>query len=256
MPTRERDTTSLLVSLKVGPVSASVRVMGDRMRFKSMGSTSMTRPLPFERMPLRYERAFGGWDRSHPDPAHHSFEPRNPVGVGFRTGARFFEGEQRLPNLEDPQYPLTQPGQRVPPAGFGFLSPNWQPRAAYVGTYDESWRKQRMPRLPEDFDPRYFNAASPGMVVSGYLKGGEPVTLLNASPQPLSFQLPSEPPPTVSVSLSFAGDTRLDMKLDTSIIDTDRQWLMLLWRGSVALKDGADDVWDIAVSAPSSVGKS
>ncbi|QRK06484.1 DUF2169 domain-containing protein [Archangium violaceum] len=248
----ERNTTSLVVSLQVGPLRKSVRVTGDRVWFKSLGTLSMTRPLPFERIPLHYERAFGGWDRSHPAPARHTFEPRNPVGVGFRSDSRRFEEGLRLPNLEDPEQPLRQFGQVVPPAGFGFISPHWQPRAAYAGTYDEAWRKQRMPRLPRDFDPRFYNAASPGLVAPGYLKGDEPVSLVNASPQPLSFQLPAQPPPEVTVRLSFAGDTRLEMKLDTCIIDTDIHRIMLLWRGSVPLKDGPDDVWDIAVSASSS----
>ncbi|ATB51508.1 DUF2169 family type VI secretion system accessory protein [Corallococcus macrosporus] len=248
---RERNTTSLLVSLKVGTAQKAVRVVGDRVWFKSLGSVSMTRPLPFERMPLRYERAFGGWDRGAPDPARHAFEPRNPVGVGFRVDSRSFEGELRLPNLEDPEHPLKQPGQRVPPAGFGFLSPHWQPRAAFAGTYDEAWRKQRMPRLPKDFDRRYYNAAPAGLVVPGYLKGGTPVTVVNASPRPLSFQLPAEAPPEVSVSLSFSGDTPMALKPDTCIIDTDDACVMLLWRGSVTLWDGPDDVWDIAVKPPS-----
>ncbi len=252
----ERNTTSLLVSLKVGALQKSVRVTGERVWFKSMGSVSMTRPLAFEKLPLRYERAFGGWDRSPPEPARHTFEPRNPVGVSFRASPRHFEEGLHLPCLEDPNQPLKQFGQQVPPASFGFLSPNWQPRAAHAGTYDEAWRKQRMPRLPKDFDKRFFNAAPPDLVAPGYLQGGEPVTVLNASPRPLSFQLPAGPPPEVLATLSFAGDMRLEMKLDTCIIDTDLQRLMLLWRGSVVLKDGPDDVYDLVVSSPSLKGTS
>lgn len=251
-----RDTTSLLVSLKVGPRQKSVRVTGDRVWFKSLGSISMSRPLGFERLPLRYERAFGGWDRSHPEAERHTFEPLNPVGVGFRTSPRHFEEGLRLPNLEDPVHPLKQFGQKVPPAAFGFISPHWQPRAAYAGTYDEAWRKQRMPRLPKDFDRRFFNAAPPDLVVPGYLKGGEPVTVLNASHGPLSFTLPAQAPPEVVATLSFAGDARLEMQLDTCIIDTDLHRLMLLWRGHVLLKDGGDDVHDLVVSSASTEGPS
>jgi hypothetical protein len=252
----ERNTTSLLVSLKVGPRQKSVRVTGERMWFKSLGSIAMTRPLAFEKIPLRYERAFGGWDRSHPEPARHTFEPRNPVGVGFRANPRHFEEGLQLPCIEEPTQPLKQFGQQVPPAAFGFISPDWQPRATHSGTYDEAWRKQRMPLLPKDFDKRYFNAAPPDLVVPGYLNGGEPVTVLNASPHPLSFQLPTQAPPSVLATLSFAGDTRLEMHLDTCIIDTDIERLMLLWRGSVVLKDGPDDVYDLVVSSPSVEGAS
>ncbi|HVG63075.1 MAG TPA: DUF2169 domain-containing protein, partial [Hyalangium sp.] len=95
-------TTELLVALQVGPLRKGVRVVGDRVWFKSVGSVSMTKPRPFERIPLVYERAFGGWDRSHPESSKHSFEARNPVGVGFRASPKDFEEGLRLPNLEDP----------------------------------------------------------------------------------------------------------------------------------------------------------
>ncbi|HSP79026.1 MAG TPA: DUF2169 domain-containing protein, partial [Myxococcaceae bacterium] len=109
----ERDTTSLLVTLRVGELRKSVRVVGERVWFKSLGTISMTRPRPFERIPLRYERAFGGWDRGHPEPSRHTFEPRNPVGVGFRADSRRFEEGLRLPNLEAPEHPLERFGQVV-----------------------------------------------------------------------------------------------------------------------------------------------
>ena len=251
----ERNTTSLIVTLKVGTLQKSVRVLGERMWFKSLGSIHMTKPIAFEKMAIRYERAFGGWDRSQPAPARHAFEPRNPVGVGFRASTRHFEEGLRLPNLEDPAHPLEHFGEVVPPAAFGFTSPHWQPRAALAGTYDEAWSKQRKPRLPKDFDRRYFNAASPGLVASGFLKGGEPVTVLHAAPQPLSFALPPQPPPEATAVLSDAGDTRLQMNLDTCIIDTDIQRVMLLWRGHVVLKGGFDDVLALRVTTSTLVGR-
>jgi hypothetical protein len=59
-------------------------------------------------------------------------------------------------------------------AGFGFISPHWQPRAGLAGTYDASWQASRAPLLPVDFDRRHLNAVSPGLVAPGYLRGGEP----------------------------------------------------------------------------------
>ncbi len=70
---------------------------------------------PFDRMPLIYERAFGGWDRSPADAAKHTFEPRNPVGVGFRGPEGRFEERLRLPNIEDPTNPIQRFGQVVAP---------------------------------------------------------------------------------------------------------------------------------------------
>jgi hypothetical protein len=242
-------TRELLAELQAGPLRKVVRVVGDRIWFKSLGTVSMTKPLPFERMPLVYERAFGGWDRGDPDPTRHTFEPRNPVGTGFRAGSRHFVEGLRLPNLEDPQNQLERFGQVVPPAGFGFLSPHWQPRAALAGTYDETWRKQRMPRLPKDFDRRFYNAASPGLVAPGYLQGGESVTLVHVTlGGRLSFRLPVQPIPQVTVELAGSQDLHIPLHLDTLVIDTDSKRVLLLWRGSLPLPGGYGDVRTLSVS--------
>lgn len=230
----------LLAGVQVGPVQRIVRVVGERVWFRSLGAVEATRPLPFDRMPLLYERAFGGWDRTNPEQP--TFEPRNPVGVGFRASPRHFEEGLRLPNIEDPEQPLRRFGQVVPPAGLGFISPHWQPRTAYAGTYDESWHRQRKPLLPRDFDRRFFNAASPGLVAPGHLRGGEPCTLLNVSPLGrLAFSLPRLVP-TATVARARTNDLRLEPRLDTLIFDMDEHQLLMLWRASVVLRDGPLEV--------------
>ncbi|WHZ21853.1 MAG: hypothetical protein OJF47_000965 [Nitrospira sp.] len=240
--------TEVNVTLRVGPVEKTVRVIGDRYWVKRCGMVWITKPEPFERIPLTYERAFGGWDRSHPDPERHSFESRNPVGTGFRYKKGTFEEGIRLPNLEDPQHPIKNTRSKVPPAGFGFTSPNWQPRAAYAGTYDEKWMKERMPLLPKDFDRRFFNAASSGLISPQYLKGNEPVSIENASPNGrLSFNLPGVPSPECRVQLRGGSDRHLQSHLDTVIINTDDNVLFLIWRTNLVLRSGPQDLVSIEV---------
>lgn len=244
---RGRRATELGVLFRVGPVSKAVRVVGDRVWVRSGGAVTATRPQPFDRIPLTYEHAFGGWDRSHADPARHTFEPRNPVGTGFRASGGAFEEGIRLPNLEDPAHLLTQYGQVVPPTGFGFTSPHWQPRAALAGTYDEAWSKDRMPLLPVDFDRRFFNAAPPDLVCQGYLTGNEPVLIENASPMGrLSFRLPGMRPPACRAELAGQKDAHVEMRLDTVIVDTDKDRILMLYRGHAPLRDGPHDVRTIA----------
>src|SRR5262249_50414365 len=108
-------TTQIDVKLAVGSLQKTVRVIGDRYWSRSFGEPGMTSPEPFERMPLTYERAFGGWDRSAPDPKEHSYEPRNPVGTGFRAKQGRFEDCIRLPNLEDPHHLIKSYGDMPPP---------------------------------------------------------------------------------------------------------------------------------------------
>ena len=85
--------------------------------------------------------------------------------------------------------------------------------------------------LPVDFDRRFFNAAAPGLVASGYLRGDEDVVLLNATPVPrLAFRLPAVPPPRCRVVVRGKPDIELSTNLDTVIVNADSGRLMLLWR--------------------------
>jgi hypothetical protein len=245
---QQKGATETLVALQVGPLKKVVSVVGERTWFRSMGRISATRPLPFDNLPLTWERAFGGWDRT--DAERPSFEPRNPVGTGFRASPRHFEEGLMLPNLEDPAEPLREFGQKVTPVGFGFTSPHWQPRAKLAGTYDKAWSKTRKPLLPRDFDRRFFNAAAPGLVAPGHLKGNEPVIIAGASPKGrLSFSLPGQMTPVVTVKQTGLGNVKPAMHLDTVILDTDAEHVLLLWRGHMTLGEGIQDVRGLHVTA-------
>jgi hypothetical protein len=242
--------TELRVRLRAGPLEKTVRVVGDRFWIKTFGMVSMSSPEPFEKIPLIYERAFGGWDRSHPDPNKHAFEPRNPVGTGFRSKHSKSGAAVRLPNLEEPRNPIRDYDDKPPPACFGFTSPDWQPRAKFAGTYDEAWMKERMPLLPKDFDRRFFNAASSGLIAPGYFKGDEGVWIENVSPRgTISFNLPGVPPPECRIQLLGRRDVRVQTNLDTVIINTDEDLLLLVWRGHLAVRNGPHDVVSIQIQA-------
>ena len=242
-----RGTTEMRVSLSVGPVTKEAVVFGDRLGSKTAGFFTTTRPAPFERIPLIYERAFGGWDRSHADPAKHTYEPRNPVGTGF-TSPDAAVKELRLPNIEDPRAPFKSLGDRPAPMGFGFVAPHWQPRAALAGTYDEAWQKGRSPLLARDFDRKHLNAASPGLVTQSHLRGDEPVSAVGMTPEgKWSFSLPGVPPPKVRVALVDGADQEIALALDTVIIEPDDRRVMLIWRGALILRTGPHDVGTVVV---------
>jgi hypothetical protein len=228
----------MLVAFQVGPMKKGVRVLGDRAFYKGAVGVSMTNPTAFERIPLKWEKAFGGWDRSLPEERKHSCEPRNPVGVGHRgSGSRFEEG-LRCPNLEDPARPFKGWGDHPPPAGFGFLSPNWMPRTQHAGTYDEAWETKRAPLLPKDFDRRFFNAAPPDLVAGGYLRGDESVVASGVRAEGgYSFRLPAVGPPKLTVAHAGRADQAVPANLDTVIVDTDARKVFLFWRGQVTVKE-------------------
>lgn len=231
------------VGVRVGAVQRVLRVFGERFWHRTTGVPRISSPAPFERMPLVYERAFGGADTSPADPRHHEAEDRNPVGVGFRA-----KRDERpaadvpLPNLEDPMALISSPSDRPAPTALGPVPPAWEPRRRFAGTYDDVWRSTRCPLLPFDFDARFFNAAAPGLVASGFLRGDEPVAMTGLSPAGhVRFTLPGVRPRGVAVSRSD-GERQLPLPLGTVAIDADAGCLTLVWSGSLSVPRGFRDI--------------
>ncbi len=231
--TKSANRKAVDVSLQVGPLHKTVRVFGDRSWCKSMGTWAVTEPEPFEKMPLIYEKAFGGKDDSHSDASKHQIEQRNPVGIGFCVSGRtqMLEGLP-LPNLEDPNAVINSWNDKPTPTGFGFIGCDWMPRIQYAGTYDESWLKGKCPQLPDDFDDHFFNNANPDLTSREYLKGGEPVKVVNVSlGGDLKFDLPQT---RFEISMWIKGEKNEHTpNLDTVIIEPDEQRLVLVWRATV-----------------------
>jgi hypothetical protein len=226
---RGRPTTWMDVSLAIGSLRKTVRVFGDRVwktATKEL-SYSISQPEPFEEMPLVWERAFGGIDRTI-KPAR--AEMRNLVGRGFRAS----EIQESiagvcLPNLEDPASPIAAWNQRPQPAGFAPICAHWEPRRSYAGTYDEEWQKHRAPYLPKDFNPRFLQLAAPGLIVPGYLNGGEPVELRGMTRSGLlRFRLPRV---TLRVTYRLDGSPQQRPAcLDTVMIEPELSRFSLTWR--------------------------
>jgi hypothetical protein len=117
-----------------------------------------------------------------------------------------------------------------------------------------------MPLLPKDFNRCFFNAASAGLIAPGYFKGDEFISVENVSPHgPVSFRLPGIPSPVHRVQLTSAPDAIIQTNLDTVIINTDDNLVILIWRGYVPVTNGLHDIIAIQVqaegiSAPATVG--
>ena len=103
----------------------------------------------FERMPLVWERAFGG-----PEFA------LNPSGRGHRSGEDT-DVSLALPNLELPAHLIRGAGDTPQPACLAPVPPLWKQRWSKLGTYDARWQKTRWPYFPEDFDWAFFQCAPP-----------------------------------------------------------------------------------------------
>lgn len=221
------------VSLRLGKLDKTVRVFGDRVWERRGGGFSPSAAQPIEKVPLVYERAFGGADLSRPDAP--AFHPANPVGCGF-AGPRSafpFEG-QPVPNLVAPSRPLESPGAEGVTACFSPVAPGWMPRRGFAGTCDEAWQRDVMPLLPRDFDPRFFCFAPADQQLETPPRPGDVVEVVNATPDHLlRFALPAAQP-HVAVC---AGDDLLEPALvcDTVLVDANQLRLTLVWRSRVDL---------------------
>ncbi|PRQ03624.1 hypothetical protein ENSA5_13790 [Enhygromyxa salina] len=230
---RGQAVPELDVALCVADRSKLIRVHGDRFWDQGLRAVQPSRAQPFVRVPIVYERAFGG--RQVGDTGSGLADLRNPVGVGFGAGQSVGEMlGQPVPNFEDPNAPLTALGQTPEPMGFGAIAPTWQPRVAFAGTYDERWRKTRAPYLPDDFDPRYFHVGSRGMTFAQALRGGEPVAMHGFDPdRSWTFALPRC---QLELIATLAGTTqRMNPILDTVVLEPSEARMTMTWRACLAV---------------------
>ena len=236
------------VQLAVGGLSKTLRVFGDRLWDKGVTGIAATAPARFESLPIRYDRAYGGWDLSNP--AEPVCDRRNPLGRGFRRKGAKFQAGSLLPNIEDPAHLLSSYDGRSVPAGCGFTHGDWEPRAALSGTYDDAWLQRRSPWLPEGFRRSFFNAASPGLIAPGYLRGDETVMAQGVRPDGarLLARLPALRSPECIFKRRGSPPMAAATSFDTLIIDADAQQLQLLWRCCVALPDGLQGLAAIEIS--------
>lgn len=175
-----KSATRVSAGIKVGPINKILHVSGDRTWELSAGNVSASDPVPFNKIRISYERAYGGLDVTSDDPMKHDWDKRNPAGCGFALRDRRLLG-QPVPNFEDPKLLIRRAPKKSVPVGFGPIAGHWSPRVELTGTYDDQWERTRQPLLAEDFDERYYQCAPVDQQVPGYLKGGEDVILVNLS---------------------------------------------------------------------------
>ncbi len=242
---------SLIASVAVGNVRKRILVTGDRVCGYQSGSDPMfTDPEPFTEMEIRYERAYGGVDVDS-DPNTPFPYPRNHLGRGFAIGnGKNVIDNLPLPNIEDPDDPLTpqrisagniEDWEKQPmPAGFGWVSKYWYPRALLAGVLpaDRPWETELLEtreaadraRLP-GMDFQFFNGASQGLALP-FLSGEEEIFLSNLDPEgDMTFRLPGEQP---KIGLDIGSGVREPpVLLHTVAILMKERRTDLVWRAAI-----------------------
>jgi hypothetical protein len=215
------------VRLKVGSAQRAMRIFGDRRWQDGVASE----PEPFERMPLTWERAFGG--RCPVEIDDGAFlelrEQNNPSGRGFDVAAQAqihadalrvpdgyprFDDPGLLPNLEDPAALIGDRGDAPEPIC-------WAPLPA-DSALRVKWQLDRLANGdPEDFEPLVSPFSAEEVVNHSFL---------NAHPDWL-IDRPSAGAEVVMEGLSPDGALRfelpaIDVRVDSAIAER---------RGSIAL---------------------
>jgi hypothetical protein len=233
---RGRPAQSVPVGLRVGSVTKSFNVVGNRVWSGNAIAVGVSEPEPFVQLRFGYDRAFGGGEVDPNNPEQTRSFTANPVGIGYYpfSSGEYLAGKP-LPNTEEVNVPATNARGSYRPMSFGAIGRNFAERVPLAGTYDQHWVDNVFPFLPADFNPLYFQSA-PADQQTDYLQGGEWVQLYNLTSAGYAvFQVPR-----VEVPVEFTNDRyeriTLQAVADTLLIEPDLDRFTVCWRASVTLR--------------------
>jgi hypothetical protein len=239
-----RPAAQFPVAIRVDGLEKVLRVWGSRAYVSHLGQVLPSGPVPVTEVPVLYERSFGGFDKTDPDPARQKLDPRNPVGCGVAADARRLI-DKPVHNFE---YPDRNPAESGP-AGFGAIASYWSPRRELQGTYDKAWEESRKPLLPVDWDPMSLLSAPADQRPSQHLRGGELVQLSNLTRDGLLKLALPKIYPVFTTYFSTVSGRRLEehrARLVTVIFEPDHACLVMVW-STALLVHGDEDYLDETV---------
>jgi len=183
---------SLTMSIKVGQkFLRKILVIGDRVWEGDRDHLKPSRIQPFLKMPLSYQRAYGG--RCLGEAGLMAF-PGNSEGRGFYLTPEQALGKP-LPNLEDPDHPIRSWKDQPNPVGTAPYPASGSLRLVNSIELTKDPLKEEV-RSPSDIrikriKPEFFNNAHPSMIIYEPLHPGDIIEISNLTPEgPFRFFLP------------------------------------------------------------------
>jgi hypothetical protein len=245
-----RPTARVEVAAQIGNWSKSFAVIGDRVWEADGVGIGISQPIPFVKMPITYDRAFGGIDTTHKDPSKHAAFMANPAGRGFHSQVvnEWIHGTP-MPNTEEIGQPVRWVNGDYKPMSFGVIGRHWAARAPYAGTYDRQWLDEHFPFLPPDFDDQYYQSAPLDQQLAMPL-GEQLVKLTNLSPDgQFSFVLPHMEAPVHVFPKGGKRGKREDLTAfaDTIMIEPDEERVTMTWRVARPLKKNMFEIAQVLV---------
>jgi len=245
-PPAGKAATRWPIGVRIGQWEKLLTVCGPRHLSAGALGYTLSAPQPTTHVPLRYEQAYGGtcqWPLTLAEgeaPEIYSQIAANPIGCGLLDKRWLKQTRPQTlpaPQIEVHNQPLDERALHkhdYPVVGLGAIARWWQPRIALGGTFDEDWQAHHWPRMPQDFDPAYWNCAPPDQQID-YPQGGEDVVLVGLTPDGGRFQtkLPDRPPHAL-VRLYAGPVFERPMHLDTLVFDLRRMQLACVHRMLIA----------------------
>jgi len=146
--------TKVQVGMKVGNLSKTFMVVGNR-KWEAGTGINPGYPELFESLPITYDTAFGGVDKSFKNKKKHKAFMLNPVGQGFHAylDSDYINGTP-MPNTEEVGNPIKLPNLDYKPMSFGPIARSWEPRYRYAGTYDDAYMEDKFYPLSYHLHPQ------------------------------------------------------------------------------------------------------
>jgi hypothetical protein len=231
---------SRLVELSVGSVTRRLAVFGDRHWELSSRTPRISDPLPFLRMPLTYERAFGGSCVGQFDPdtlvdvedrmnkygrGFDAWKLAKDMAAGFMSPAGFpkLHYQRPLPNLEDPARLVRAWNDAPDPCCWATMPDDIGFRMARL---IRKFQDTRQPPTREEAVDQAYHRAHPDWIIPLPPPGAR-VTLTGLAPgNPVTFPLPA-----LSIAADYVlGDRTGTRELEPHMLvlapDTQRFYLV------------------------------
>jgi hypothetical protein len=240
---------SLTARLRIGDFIKTLEIQGDRLWTSGPDGLVVGAPIPFVKMPIRYERA--------------PLSPDNPVGVDVDAppvlGA---PARANLDRADAPRAPVPgpargsvppgRPGTTPPPpaaaVGFGPITPTWRPRRKLLDepglfwAYGVASANGSAGPAPAGFNFEFFNAAPRDQQID-MLRAGAVIELdhLSRTHPRLTTHLPAIRPQVFRIDPRTGRSEEIILRCDTLWIDTDRGVAVLTFRGLYDVGPGGDE---------------
>lgn len=227
------------VGIRFAGIDKQLRVSGDRYWTSgtSRASDEATAAEPFESLPIDWPRAYGG--AGYAD---------NPRGRGFAGASGDRATPRQLPNLEYAADLIHRREQRIEPASFTPIAPDWPQRSALLGQFDQSWRETDCPGFPRTMDRRYFNVAPLDQQLSAHpaLPDGAAYEITHMHPERalISGRLPALRARCFMQRQREDSLAEVPMRLTTAWFIPHRERVVMIFHGAAEVEEF--DAQDIA----------